>query len=63
MNLFDGKVVPEPLRVAQMAHYMQGAVTIEWLLANPDWYDMIDVFSIAHSQAEAQRAKDNAPTS
>lgn len=33
---------------------MQGAVTLEWLLANPDWHEAIDIGVQAQDQAEAE---------
>lgn len=41
---------------------MNGAVTVEWLLDHPDWYEMIDICSLAHGQAEKTLAERNKPS-
>ena len=43
---------------------MRGGVTIDWLLAHPDWYDTVDICSIAFNEAEevkAEQAKNDLP--
>ena len=47
-------------QLAFCARWMQGAVTVDWLLAHPEWYEAIDICATAHGQAEAQRAQDGA---
>ena len=40
-----------------VARWLNGAASIEWLLAHPEWYEWADICSVGHEQAVAELNK------
>lgn len=53
LNKFPDEVVPKPIEAILIAKWLNGAVSLEWLLEHPDWYDWAEIVMMATNQAKA----------